>query len=118
MSGTVPPTTPVVAPVVPAAASLPVAENSNLWRGVVSVAVMAAFGAVVALVLTHAVPETATTQNVISTLSVLATTVVTYWMGSSAGSTSKTLAMTQMTPVVPPTTSTTDTTTTSRIITP
>lgn len=58
---------------------------------ITSVVVLATFGAVVSLVLLHAVPEgSATVLNVLlGTLAAMATNVVGYWVGSSAGSARK-----------------------------
>lgn len=67
----------------------PVAENANLWRGIVSVAVMVAFAVVAVLTMTRTVSESNITTTVLGILGSLATTVVGYWLGSSAGSTAK-----------------------------
>lgn len=69
--------------------SQPPPENSNLWRGIVSIFVMAAFCAVTFVTMTRVVPESPTTAQIIGTLTSLVTLVVGYWMGSSAGSTTK-----------------------------
>jgi len=76
------------------AMTLQLAQSGNAiaWGApVTSVVVLATFGAVVSLVLLHSIPEgSATVLNVLlGTLAAMATNVVGYWVGSSAGSARK-----------------------------
>ena len=81
-------------------------ENSNLWRGIVSVVVMLAFGAVVGVTITRVVGESPIMSQVIGTLTSLVTIVVSYWMGSSSGSTAKSAQLAQYMPPAAVTTTT------------
>ncbi|MBC7800023.1 MAG: hypothetical protein H7Z10_05330, partial [Gemmatimonadaceae bacterium] len=68
------------------------AGSAMAWGApVVSLVVLLTFGAVVALVLVQAVPpDSETVLNVLlGTLGAMATNVVGYWVGSSAGSARK-----------------------------
>lgn len=56
---------------------------------IVSVLVLVIFAAVIALALSRTLPDTTAVTGLVSTISTLATAVVTYWVGSSAGSAAK-----------------------------
>ena len=95
----------------PAPATNTQVEAINTWgRVVVSGVVVFAFLLSLGLVLFHAVQETQTTGYMVNTLGTLATAVVMYWVGSSAGSTAKDAKIATMTPAPAPGSTTTTTT--------
>ncbi len=74
------------------AVQLAQAGNAAAWGApVVSVVVLATFGSVVALTLLRSIPENAAPilNVLLGTLGAMATSVVSYWVGSSAGSARK-----------------------------
>lgn len=73
-------------------------------NGAVSLAVLLAFSVVAVLAMTHRVDTSSqVVLYVVSTLGTLATTIVSYWVGSSAGSAEKTrLLAGGTTPSAPP----------------
>jgi hypothetical protein len=92
----------------------PKIHSGQTWAApVVSVIVLITFGSVMLLALMRAIPpENATALNVLlGALATMATWIVAYWTGSSAGSERKTDMLYRSTPAaMPPGTTTTTTT--------
>ena len=67
----------------------PFFENANLWRGIVSVFVMVSFIIVAVLALTKVISDSSVVDKLLDVLQNAVILVLGYWLGSSAGSTSK-----------------------------
>ena len=81
MSGTAPP------------APVPAVDSSDKWRAIISLFILTMFAGLGAAFIFRSITDSPSLQNMTGALTSMVSAVVGYWMGSSAGSTKKSVTL-------------------------
>ena len=77
----------------PPAAPTPAVDSSDKWRAIISLFILTMFAGLGAAFIFRSITDSPSLQNMTGALTSMVSAVVGYWMGSSAGSTKKSVTL-------------------------